>query len=135
MVTPTGRDKRHNDHEMARPRKDFDKQIIRRMAELGAPQAEIAQAIGCSVDTLHRRFADVLKKGGAQLNISLRRLQVRSAKKGNVTMLIWLGKQRLGQRNQPTTTDQDDQLETIIRQQRAYYAALVSKRGDHGNDT
>ena len=28
---------------------------------------EMARFLGCSVATLHRRFADVLKKGGAQL--------------------------------------------------------------------
>lgn len=37
--------------------------------------------------------------------VSLRRLQWRQAQKGNVTMLIWLGKQLLKQRDQVSTED------------------------------
>jgi len=41
------------------------------------------------------------------LNASLRRKQVESAlQHGNTTMLIWLGKQRLGQRNEPAPESQ-----------------------------
>ena len=122
---------------MARPRKPINPRQVEKLAKLGCSQAEIGSVLGCSPDTLHRRFAGALKKGNAELDISLRKKQIDVALKGRnpTTMLIWLGKQRLGQRNEPTSTSQDDQLETIIRQQRAYYAALVRKRGNNGDGT
>jgi hypothetical protein len=53
--------------------------------------------VGVSVDTLDRRFAAEIEKGRSNLRTSLRRWQLEAAKKGNVAMLIWLGKQYLEQ--------------------------------------
>jgi hypothetical protein len=69
--------------------------------------------VGCSRDTLERRFAASIKKGSAELNVSLHRSQVRAAQAGNVTMLIWLGKQRLGQKNEPIQTSDSDRLKEL----------------------
>jgi hypothetical protein len=69
---------------------------------------EIAGVMGISVDTLDRRikerghagFADLYKKHQSEGRTSLRRAQFKSAvEDGNPTMLIWLGKQTLGQRD------------------------------------
>lgn len=60
---------------------------------------EIGSILGCSVNTLERRFGDVIEKGRSNLRMSLRREQVRLALGGDRTMLIWLGKQLLGQRD------------------------------------
>ena len=43
------------------------------------------------------RYPSVIKRGRARLRQSLRRAQIKSALSGNATMLIWLGKQYLGQ--------------------------------------
>jgi hypothetical protein len=59
----------------------------------------MAEMLECSKDTLERRFAAVIKKGRAQRNSSLRRKQFEVAMKGDRTMLIWLGKQYLEQRD------------------------------------
>ena len=67
------------------------------MAMAGNPVTSIATILGCSTDTLHRRFAAVIKKGYERGNHSLRLMQYQKAMDGNTTMLIWLGKQRLGQ--------------------------------------
>ncbi len=122
---------------MARPRKQIDAKQVEILASFGHNLSEIGLVVGCSHDTLQRRFALPIKKGQVELHISLRQAQYKSAIQNlNVTMLIWLGKQYLGQRNEPASTTQDDQLEEIIRNQRAYYAALVRKRGNNGdNDT
>ena len=53
----------------------------------------------CSVDTLERRYADTIKSAKDRGRSSLRRHQWELAQKGNPTMLIWLGKQLLGQRD------------------------------------
>ena len=65
---------------------------------------EIAAVCGVSVDTLERRFADTIKKGRETGNMSLRRKQVEVAMQGSVAMLIWLGKQRLEQKDQVDIT-------------------------------
>jgi hypothetical protein len=82
---------------MARPKKQIDPKIVQDLAALGCKTNEIAVTLGCSTDTLERRFAAELSKGRENLRISLRRWQLEAAKKGNVAMLIWLGKQMLGQ--------------------------------------
>lgn len=54
-------------------------------------------------------FSDAFKKYSANGRVSLRRTQYRKAvDEGNVPMLIWLGKQHLGQREDPTEAGQDD---------------------------
>jgi hypothetical protein len=69
----------------------------------------MAAVLGVSVDTIQRRkrnseeFCGVIEKGRASLRNSLRRLQVKKALEGNTTMLIWLGKQLLGQSDRQQT--------------------------------
>lgn len=57
---------------------------------------EIAAVVGCSVDTLERRFAEVIKTGKDTGKSSLRRLMWSKAQDGNVALMIWLSKQHLG---------------------------------------
>lgn len=82
---------------MARPKKQIDPEQVENLAAIHCTNEEIAAALGCSADTLTRRFADRIKKGKARGRASLRRKQWELAQKGNATMLIWLGKQLLGQ--------------------------------------
>lgn len=67
------------------------------MASAGAKVTEIADHFGVSRETIHGRFSTELTKGFSALTQSLRMAQVATAKQGNPTMLIWLGKQYLGQ--------------------------------------
>src|SRR5512137_367607 len=84
---------------MARPQKKIDQKLVEALAKIMCTMEEIAAVAGCSVDTLERRYADIIKKGKEQGKMSLRREQFTSALKGNTTMLIWLGKQHLGQKD------------------------------------
>lgn len=84
-----------------KPRVDED--VITDLAEIGCTMSELEKLTGLSEDTLHRRFAGAIEKGQATLNMSLRRKQVRRALEGSDTMLIWLGKQRLGQKDKNLT--------------------------------
>jgi len=99
---------------MARPTKVIDPQSIEMLAGCGCTVAEIAAKLGCSKDTIERRFAAVLKKGRGCRNISLRRKQFELAIAGNVTMLIWLGKLYLEQRERVTITIADFTNEELI---------------------
>jgi hypothetical protein len=85
---------------MARPRKDIDPEQVEKLAQLGLSYAEIAAVLDCDASTLTRRFAQVIKKGHEHRDASLRRTQFDVAvNQKNPTMLIWLGKQFLGQRD------------------------------------
>jgi len=82
---------------MARPPIEIDAEQVFKLAQLGCKTEEIADYFGCCNDTITNRFSAELIKGRAELRMSLRRWQLENAKKGNVAMQIWLGKQMLGQ--------------------------------------
>lgn len=84
---------------MARPEIEIDGKLVEKLAGIGAKNTEIADFVGCSVDTLDRRFAEEIRKGRANLKMSVRRWQLKYAEQGNSALLIWLGKQMLGQRD------------------------------------
>lgn len=78
--------------------KQLDEKHMLSLAQVGCTNEEIASHFDCSEDTIERRYAGILKKGRAQLRMSLRRSQVKKALAGDNTMLIWLGKILLGQK-------------------------------------
>jgi hypothetical protein len=87
-----------------RPVKDFDLGEVEKLGTLGATAGEMAAWFGCGTRTVERRmgklegdFRRSYDAGFGRLKISLRRKQIESAKAGNTTMLIWLGKQLLDQ--------------------------------------
>jgi len=84
---------------MARPRKVIDPKQVEGLASIGCTLDEMALVLDCSKSVLSRRFSNAIKKGKAKMQSSLRRLQYDAARNGNVTMMIWLGKQYLGQRD------------------------------------
>jgi hypothetical protein len=92
---------------MARPRKDFDIDQLRNLVRIQCTAEECAGVMGLSEDTIDRRlkeegydgFADFYKKHSDEGKASLRRAQWKAAQDGNPTMLVWLGKQMLGQRD------------------------------------
>ena len=88
---------------MAPPIKhNLDERQIKELAEIQCTMGEIASVMGCSVDTLERRYADVIKEGRDHGKSSLRRMQYKKALEGNPTMLIWLGKHYLDQKEAVT---------------------------------
>jgi len=76
-----------------------------KLAQIGCKDTEIADWFGIDSNTLRYNFSAELTKGRAALNQSLRRAQINTALSGNATMLIWLGKQYLGQSDNPIDTD------------------------------
>lgn len=82
---------------MARPLLKIDEKQVTLLAGCFCTNEEIAVKLGCSADTLVRRFADAIEKGRTDAKHSLRSAQFKMAKT-NPTMAIWLGKQYLGQR-------------------------------------
>jgi hypothetical protein len=83
---------------VGRPKKhDIDPIKVEKLASFGCTNTEIASVFNCSDSTIVRNYAENLTKGRDTGKIRLRQMQWRAAEAGNVTMLIWLGKQVLGQ--------------------------------------
>ena len=83
---------------MARPKKyDIDTKEVEKLAGYGCTNIEIADFFGCSSDIIEKSYSEFLTKGRANLKKRLRKAQLDTALSGNSTMLIWLGKQMLGQ--------------------------------------
>jgi hypothetical protein len=80
--------------------------LVMNLSRKGCTQAEIAALLGVAEKTFtnflgaNPEAREAYDRGGAILDGSLRAKQVELALDGDVTMLIWLGKQRLGQRDQ-----------------------------------
>ncbi len=70
---------------------------VEQLASYGLTNKEIAEALGYDDSTLKRKFEKNLTKGKAGLKEKLKRKQIAVAMQGNVSMLIWLGKQYLDQ--------------------------------------
>jgi hypothetical protein len=85
---------------------DIDPEELERLCQMQATDEEIADFYGISTRTLERRrqepvFAEAMQRGRAKGKLTVRRHQFRMLEQGNATMGIWLGKQYLGQGDQP----------------------------------
>ena len=79
---------------------DYEK--AEKLAQILCTQSEIAAVLGISLGVLEHdpEFQRIHKKGMETGKASLRRMQYAAAQTGNPTMLIWLGKQCLDQKDQ-----------------------------------
>lgn len=83
------------------------------LASCGCTDKEIAIRLGISESTLQRKARAELAKGRAKLRESLRAAQVRVALSGNIAMLIWLGKQYLGQTDRQDVRYTPEELKVV----------------------
>ena len=102
-----------------RPLVPIDEDEVYRLAQIGCTYDEIALVLNVERSTLIRRCTPIIKRGHAEIKMSLRRAQLHKAlKEQDNTMLIWLGKQMLGQQQNPETAIQinvgDQTVETKI---------------------
>jgi hypothetical protein len=97
---------------MAAPRKPLDMQRVEDLARMGATAKEIADILGVSMRTIYRRCGKLLIKLDGEWHARLRGLQRKAANDGNIAMLIWLGKQELGQSEKAENTNKGQQ--TIV---------------------
>jgi IS30 family transposase len=92
---------------------DWDK--VDKMCAIHCTGEEIAAILDVDYDTLQRsckrekkkKFADYIRQKSSNGKMSLRRRQYSAAMEGNATMLVWLGKNWLGQTDK--IEEEDDQ--------------------------
>ena len=119
---------------MGRARKKIDVQALVALAANNVTKVDIAALLGCSVDTLDRRYKKMIERARAGLRRDLAMAQIEVAKgkpsevfkdkEGNVVavneglppdtkMLIWMGKQLLGQKDKQELTGNADEPITV----------------------
>ena len=98
--------------------------VLRGLAKIGCTIEEAAIALNVSETTLRDRLSEdeykrAWDEGVVGRNVKLRRMQVEQAENGNTTMLIWLGKVLLGQKedrgSQPVELRGFDELVAMAR--------------------
>ena len=104
---------------MGRPKIEIDWKELDKLCGLQCSLEEIAGWFNCSIDTIEARIKEThgmtfpesfaQKRSGGK--ISLRRKQYETAMSGNPTMLIWLGKQYLGQVDKQEAELKSDKIE------------------------
>jgi AraC-like DNA-binding protein len=122
-------------NRMGRPRIRINWSTVEALCAVQATEEEIALAVGVSVDTMERAtksehgktFAEYFKEKRKRGWLSLRRKQYQIAMSGDKTMLVWLGKQWLDQRDRPEGMQEDDPLQGILDQMRKEYEEHKSK--------
>ena len=102
---------------VGRPKKySLDIRQVEQLAEYGCTDTEMASFFDIPRTTLERNYEHYITKGRESGKIRLRQYQWAAAKKGNVAMLIWLGKQILGQSDKQdiTVNELPDGFDTTI---------------------
>lgn len=95
------------------PVKEIDYLAVERAASIGCTKDEISAVVGVSRSTLYAKMAAdpkiqaAIDRGNDKGRATLRRLQWKGANDGNPAMLIWLGKQYLGQKDKSELTGAD----------------------------
>jgi hypothetical protein len=125
---------------MGRPKKAIDSELLRSLARLGCTWDEIAAVLQIARGTFsarmkEKKYRDAYDRGIAEGNTSLRRAQYDSAVGGNATMMIWVGKNRLGQtdrvetKNETTIHDDSNALDKLT----GAVDRLASRSGSDGS--
>jgi len=85
-------------NKAGRPKLELDEEQVYKLASLNVTVKDMADVLGCSKSALENNYLDVIDQGRANLRASILRKQYEvGITDKNVTMLIWMGKQHLGQ--------------------------------------
>ena len=75
------------------------------LSKLHCTSKEMAEFFSVPLSTFTDNFRDIITKGRLETKQRLRAAQLKLALNGDRSMLIWLGKNILGQSDQPINTD------------------------------
>lgn len=121
------------DPQGGRPRIEIDIDQLRNMVRIQCTAEECAAVLNVCADTIDARlkeagydgFSEFYKRYRDEGKVSLRRAQWKKAQEGNPTMLIWMGKQMLGQTDkmQHAGTNEDGSIGITFK-------TVIERRGD-----
>lgn len=128
---------------MGRPKKNITKEqwaSIDYMCVIHCTGEEIAGVLGMDYDTLNRickeqketSISEYIKEHQNGGKMSLRRAQWKAAEKGNVSMLIWLGKQWLGQTEKQEVSVSSQNDNTIKEMEQYFDKQKTNIKADMG---
>lgn len=109
---------------------DINPEQVEAMAAIGCTVEEIAGVFGCDKGTIYNRFSTEINKGRNGLKRRLRKAQLEAAFKGNVTMLIFLGKNILGQSDKVETKVEAKVETTLTEEEKATKIAEILKAAE-----
>ncbi len=108
---------------MARPRKNIDPELVRKLAGLGLMQKDIASFVGCSQSLISLRFSSSYDLGASQSKKSLRVLMWRQARGGSAPITLRLDQRLFGPLERKQAVDDAEVLEALDYADRAAAAA------------
>ena len=98
-----------------RPLIELDEAKLEMLAEFGCSNRELALFFECSEETLRTRFKKIIDLGREKQKIKLRQAQHRAVESGSVPMMIFLGKNLLGQSDKQHL-DLSGNLEAVLKE-------------------
>jgi len=122
---------------VGRPTLPIDWEKVEQYMMAGCNGTQIAASLGISADTLYDRcesdngvnYSAYLQEKRAKGDSLIHAKQFsKGVKEGNVTMLIWLGKQRLGQVETPTEIHVSEETMSQFNELMAQLSSLQSSR-------
>ena len=93
---------------------EIDPDVVEQMIEDGCSVEIVADHLGTTWDIIDNNFKPEIVRGRATRKWTLLQEQYKLAKKGNPTMLIWLGKQELEQADRQVVSNEYEEYEIII---------------------
>jgi AraC-like DNA-binding protein len=92
-------------NSIGRPKKELDWKVLDSILQFGATLIDCAEMCEMSDDSIQRRikdeygctFTEYRNRKMSRMRVKLLQKQYESAMAGNTALLIWLGKQHLGQ--------------------------------------
>lgn len=106
-------------NRVGRPEKEFDWKVLDSILQFGANLIDCSELLDVSEDTVQRKikseygctFSEYRTKKMGRMRVKLLQKQYEMAQNGNVALLIWLGKQHLGQSDKVAQEIQEVNLE------------------------
>lgn len=84
---------------VGRDKKVIDPDEVRRLAEVFVTYQEMSDFFDVPIQTLQYNFGKLIDEAKARTKSAIRRRQIAAAMDGNISMLIWLGKNLLKQQD------------------------------------
>lgn len=130
------RKKKENPKPAHRPQKQIDWELVDRLLVAGCLGTEIAPHFDMHHDTFYERcekekgtsFTAYSQQKRSIGDSVLREVQFEKAKKGDNSLLIWLGKNRLKQSESPTELSISENTHTLFNELMSQIGSLQSTR-------